>query len=413
MLDIDAIRQQFPALKEQYNGKSAIYFDNPGGTQVPIAVLAAFSDYLTRRNANTHGLFATSKRTDAVIDEARQAAADLLGATPGEIVFGANMTTLAFQLSHSLLNELRPGDEIIVTRLDHDANIMPWVMMAERKGAVIHWADVELEDCTLDMDHLQGLFTKRTKLVAVGYASNASGSINDVKTIVEWAKANDTLSFVDAVQYAPHGFIDVKALGCDFLACSAYKFFGPHVGILYGKREHLERLPAYRVRPAGDVPPDKWETGTRNHEGLAATTAAIDYLAEVGARYGRVAPSASRREKLHAAFDEIQNYEQMLIDRLISGLQMINRVRVYGITHRTDWAKRVATISIRKEGTDPAQLAQALAAENIFAWHGNFYAVTLSEALGVEPSGGLVRLGMVHYNTLEEVDRCLRVIEGV
>lgn len=366
MLEIDAVRQQFPALKEQYNGKPAIYFDNPGGTQVPIAVLAAISDYLTRRNANTHGLFETSKRTDAVIDEARRAAADLLGATPGEIVFGANMTSLAFQLSHSLLNELRPGDEIIVTRLDHDANIMPWVMMAERKNVTIHWADIETEDCTLDMEHLQSLFNSRTKLVAVGYASNASGSINDVKTIVEWAKANQALSFIDAVQYAPHGAIDVKELDCDFLACSAYKFFGPHVGILYGKREHLDRLQAFRVRPAGNVSPDKWETGTRNHEGLAGTIAAIDYLAEVGARYGRVSPSASRREKLQAAFAEIETYEQMLIERLIGGLQMINRVRIYGITNRFEWNKRVATVSIRKEGTEPAQLAQVLADENVF-----------------------------------------------
>jgi cysteine desulfurase family protein (TIGR01976 family) len=300
-----------------------------------------------------------------------------------------------------------------VTRLDHDANIMPWALMAERKGLTVHWANVEMEDCTLDMEHLQSLFSSRTKLVAVGYASNASGSINDVKTVVEWAQANKTLTFVDAVQYAPHGLIDVKELGCDFLACSAYKFFGPHVGILYGKREHLERLQAFRVRPAGNTPPDKWETGTRNHEGLAGTTAAIDYLAELGARYGGVTPAAGRREKLQAAFVEIENYEQMLIDRLISGLELVNRVRVYGITNRFDWPKRVATVSLRKEGTEPAQLAQALADENIFAWHGNFYALALSEALGVEPSGGLLRLGMVHYNTLEEVDRCLRVLERI
>lgn len=413
MLEIEAVRQQFPALKEQYDGRPAVYLDNPGGTQVPIAVMAAISDYLTRRNANTHGLFATSKRTDAVIDEARRAAADLLGAGAGEIVFGPNMTSLAFQLSHSLLNELRPGDEIIVTRLDHDANIMPWIMMAERKGVTVHWADIEPEDCTLDMDHLESLLNSRTKLLAVGYASNASGSINDVKSIVEWAKANQTLTFVDAVQYAPHGFIDVKDLDCDFLACSAYKFFGPHVGILYGKREHLDRLQAFRVRPAGNAAPEKWETGTRNHEGLAGMTAAIDYLAELGSRYGRVSPSANRREKLQAAFDEIHTYEQMLLDRLLSGLEMINRMRVYGITDRANWSQRVATVSMRKEGTEPEQLAQALADENIFAWHGNFYAVALSETLGVESSGGLLRLGMVHYNTLEEVDRCLTVLERV
>ena len=411
MLDVDSIRAQFPALHEAYNGKPAIFFDNPGGTQVSRHVIEAMTDYLTRRNANTHGVFETSRRTDAVIDHARQSAADLLGADTHEIVFGNNMTSLTFALSHALAPKFGPDDEIVVTRLDHDANVSPWVMMAEDAGATVQWADVDIETCTLDMEHLRSLITPRTKLVAVGYASNASGTINDVKTVIGWAKEAKAYTFVDAVQYAPHGLIDVKALDCDFLACSAYKFYGPHVGILYGKREHLDRLRAYHVRPAGDEPPGKWEQGTKNHEGLAGVAAAIDYLAGLGVRYGGAPAGASRREKLIAAWGEIHHYEQMLIDRLISGLQFVNRVRIYGLTAREDWPRRVATVSIRKEGTTPQQLAEALAAENIFTWDGNFYALNLTERLGVEPSGGLLRIGLAHYNTLDEIDRCIRVLE--
>jgi cysteine desulfurase family protein (TIGR01976 family) len=413
MLDVAAIRRQFPALQESYNGHPAIFFDNPGGTQVVRPVIDAMVDYLTRRNANTHGLFETSRRTDDVIDAARQAAADLLGATPQEIVFGSNMTSLTFHLSRSLARALRPGDEIIVTRLDHDANVAPWVALARDLGASLQTVDVDLETCTLDMDHLRDLLSSRTKLVAVGYASNLSGTINDVQTIVQWAKEVGALTFVDAVQYAPHGLIDVKALGCDFLACSAYKFFGPHVGILYGKADLLARLDAYRVRPAGNEAPGKWETGTKNHEGLAGVTAAIDYLAELGAVYGGAPFTAHRRDKLAAAWKQIRDYELMLTERMLSGLQASSRIRVYGLTARADWTRRVATFSLRKEGTTPPQLAQALADANIFAWDGNFYAQGLSEALGVEESGGLLRLGLVHYNTLDEIDACLRVLEGI
>lgn len=413
MLDALNIRRQFPALQESYNGRPAIFFDNPGGTQVPQRVIDAMIDYYTRRNSNTHGAFETSIRTDAVIDGARQAVADLLGARPDEIVFGNNMTSLTFQLSRALVREIRPGDEIIVTRMDHDANVAPWMALARDTGAALQVVDIDLENCTLDLDHLHSLITTRTKLVAVGYASNLSGTINDVKTITEWAHEAGALCFVDAVQYAPHGLIDVKAIGCDFLACSAYKFFGPHVGILYGKAEHLARLHSYKVRPASDAAPDKWETGTKNHEGLAGVTAAIDYLAELGSVYGRALFSASRREKLQAAWVEIERYEQMLLERLISGVQTVNGARIYGITKRSDWKSRVATVALRKEGTTPQQLAEALAKENVFAWDGNCYALSLSEALGVEESGGLLRLGLVHYNTLDEIDTCLRVIERV
>jgi cysteine desulfurase family protein (TIGR01976 family) len=413
MLDALNIRRQFPALQELYNGRPAIFFDNPGGTQVPQRVIDAMVDYLTRRNANTHGAFETSVRTDAIIDGARQAAADLLGAEPHEIVFGNNMTSLTFHLARSLARQIRPGDEIVVTRLDHDANVAPWVALARDTGASLQVVEIDLEDCTLDLDHLHSLLSTRTKLVAVGYASNLVGTINDVKTITGWAHEVGALCFVDAVQYAPHGLIDVKAIDCDFLACSAYKFFGPHVGILYGKAEHLARLNAYKVRPAADTGPDKWETGTKNHEGLAGLIAAVDYLAELGSVYGRALFSASRREKIQAAWVEIESYEQMLIERLITGIEVINGARIYGITKRADWKSRVATVSLRKEGTTPQQLAAALAAENIFAWDGNSYAIGLSEALGVEESGGLLRLGLVHYNTLDEIDQALRVIEKV
>jgi len=413
MFDVHAVRQQFPALNELFDGRPGIFFDNPGGTQVPQRVIDAITNYLVRSNANTHGLFVTSRRSDMILDNARQAAADLLGATTEEIVFGNNMTSLTFALTHTLVHELGPGDEIVVTRLDHDANVAPWLRLAEDAGATIRWADVDTETCTLDMAHLQSLITLRTKLVAVGYASNASGTINDVKTIIGWARAVGAYSFIDAVQYAPHGLIDVKALDCDFLACSAYKFFGPHVGILYGKREHLHRLRAYRVRPTGEQLPGKWETGTKNHEGLAGVGAAIDYLADLGVRYGNAAANASRREKLQATWQVLEPYERSLSSTLIDGLQALPGVRIYGITNPAELNKRVATVSLRKEGTTPQQLAEALAAQNIFAWDGSFYALSISERLGVEQSGGFLRLGLAHYNTAEEVDRCLRVLERV
>ena len=411
MFDVQAVRQQFPALSERFDGKPAVFFDNPGGTQVHESVIRAMTDYMTRRNANTHGVFATSRRSDIVIDDARQAAADLLGATPAEIVFGNNMTSLTFALGRSLAAEFGPDDEIVVTRLDHDANVAPWMMLAEDTGAQVRWADVDIETCTLDMDHVQSLINERTRLVAVGYASNAVGTINDVKTIIGWAQAVGAYSYIDAVQYAPHGLIDVKALDCDFLACSAYKFFGPHVGIQYGKRQHMERLRAYRVRPAGEELPGKWETGTKNHEGLAGTAAAIDYIAGLGVAYGGAALNAPRRAKLAAAWPVVAEYEQQLIDRLITGLKSIPRVRIYGITDRAEWDKRVATVSIRKEGLTPEALATKLAEQNIFVWNGNFYALSISERLGVEQSGGLVRIGLAHYNTIEEVDHCLAVID--
>lgn len=411
--NVNAVRALFPAMQERFNGKPAIFFDNPGGTQVPQSVIDAMSDYLIRRNANTHGVFETAMRTDVTIDNARQAAADLLGADTDEIVFGNNMTSLTFALMHSIKAEFGPTDEIVVTRLDHDANVAPWLMLAEDTGARILYADVDPETCTLDMAHFHSLISPRTRLVAVGYASNATGTINDVASVISWAREVNAYAFVDAVQYAPHALIDVKALDCDFLACSSYKFFGPHAGIMYGKREHLKRLRAYRVRPAGEELPGKWETGTKNHEGLAGVGAAIDYIANLGVTYGAAPAASTRREKLAAAWEVIAPYELALTERLINGLGAIQGVRIYGLTDREAMGSRVGTVSIRKEGTTPEQLATALAEENIFTWHGNFYAISISERLGVETSGGLLRIGLVHYNTLDEVDKCLRVLERV
>lgn len=412
MFDVEEVRRQFPALSEQFDGRPAVFFDNPGGTQAHGSVIEAMVDYLTRRNSNTHGQFETSRRTDAVIEGAHGAVADLLGCEADEIVFGNNMTSLAFHVSRSLAGELGPGDEVLVTRLDHDANVMPWALAAEERGARVRWADVDVESGTLDMEDVRRQITAETKLVAVGYASNATGTVNDVGTIMGWAGEAGALTFVDAVQYAPHGLIDVKALGCDFLACSSYKFFGPHSGQLYGKREQLERLEAYRVRPAGDRPPDKWETGTQNHEGMAGVTAAIDYLAGLGVEYGGAGPAESRRRKLEAAWQVIGAYERMLTERLIEGLLSVPGIRIYGLTERADMGRRVATVALRKRGTTPAQLARALAEENIFAWDGNFYALSVSERMGVEGSGGWLRLGLAHYNTVDEIERCVRVLDG-
>ncbi len=412
MFNVAEIRRQFPALNEEYDGRKAVFFDNPGGTQVHASVIEAMVDYLRRRNSNTHGLFETSRRTDAVIEEAHQAVADLLGCGADEVVFGNNMTSLTFHLSRSLAQDLEPGDELLVTRLDHDANVMPWALAAQERGARVRWADIDVESGTLDMEDLRAKITPRTKIAAVGYASNATGTINDVATITAWAREAGALTFVDAVQYAPHGLIDVQALGCDFLACSSYKFFGPHSGQLFGKREHLRQLQAYRVRPAGEELPGKWETGTQNHEAMAGVTAAIDYLAAVGVEHGAARSEDNRRQKLIAAWSVIQAYERTLTERLVTGLLDLPGIRIYGLTEPADWHRRVATVAVRRRGVTPERLAQALADENIFAWNGSFYALSASERMGVEGNGGWLRLGLVHYNTLEEVDHCLRVLDA-
>ena len=408
MLDIEAIRKLFPSLSQLQNGKPVVYFDNPGGTQVPQTVMDAMLQYLLRDNANHGGAFPTSRRSDAMLEEAHLAMADMLGAaSSSEIVFGPNMTTLTMGLSRALAHWVKPGDDVIVTRLDHDANISPWMLLARDAGATLRWVDFHPEDCSLNMDDLERQLSKKTKIVACGLASNAVGTINDVEMISKMAHAAGALVFVDAVQYAPHGPMDVEALDCDFLVCSAYKFFGPHEGALYGKYDLLDRLPAYKVRPADHRPPHKFETGTQNHEGIAGTLAAVEYLASISHDTG------NRRERILATMKRIQDYERGLVTRLINGLQRIKGLRIYGITDPARFDQRVPTVAFRIEGFSPRRIAESLGEHGIFVWDGNYYALAVTQRLDVEDKGGMVRVGLVHYNTIAEVDCLLEELRAL
>ena len=412
-IDLSASRADFPSLALEQDARPVVYFDNPGGTQTPRQCIEAITRYLTTMNANTGGAFLTSARSDALLDEAHAAMADLLNASdPREIIFGPNMTTLTFAMSRAIGRTLQAGDEIVVTALDHDANVAPWLALTEERGVVVRMAEAHTETCTLDMGDLREKITPRTKVVAVGYASNAVGTINDVRQVIQWARDAGALSFIDAVQYAPHGPIDVQELGCDLLACSAYKFFGPHLGVLYGRLSLLERLPAYKVRPATNELPGKWETGTQNHECLAGLLGTVEYLAALGRRhvdrFAEQFPDMSgRRLELHAALAAIQEYERGLAGRLIAGLQSIPGARIYGYTAQSDLSRRVPTVALTIEGYTPRQLAEALGQRGIFTWDGNYYALTLMERLGLEPNGGALRIGLAHYNTAAEVERLL------
>ena len=406
--DTGPLRAQFPALSLALDGEPVVYLDGPGGTQVPQRVIDAVAGYYREMNANTHGRFATSRRTDAMLVEAHAAMADLLCASPEEVKFGPNMTSLTFALARAIGRTLRPGDEVVVTRLDHDANVSPWRLMAEDAGAIVRYVDIREDDCTLDLDSLDAALSERTRLVAVGYASNAVGTVNPVATIVARAHSAGAWAFVDAVHYAPHGPIDVTALDADFLACSAYKFCGPHVGVLFAKAERLAALPAYKLRPA----PDAFESGTQNHEGLAGTVAALDYLAQIGREQGAAFRAGfpgmvGRRLDLHAGLAAVADYERGLSERLIGGLLAIPGVRIWGITDPARLEQRTPTVAMRLDGWSPGALAAELGRRGIFAWDGDFYALGLLERLGLATSGGLVRLGLVHYNTPDEVDLVL------
>ncbi len=416
MLDVVSLREQFPALQRRINGRLPIYLDGPGGTQVPRRVIDAMVRYLSSCNANHGGAFATSRESDAVLQAAHEAMADFLNApAPEEIVFGANMTTLTLHLSRSIGRTLRPGDEVLVTRLDHDANVSPWVLAARDAGATVRTVDIHPEDCTLDLDDLRRRLGPRTRLVALACASNAVGTINDVKTVTRWAHEAGAWVFLDAVHFGPHGPIDVQDWGCDFLACSAYKFFGPHVGVLWGKRALLEELPAYKVRPAPDSLPGRWMTGTQNHEGLAGVAAAVDYLAEIGAHdplpETAVAALSGWRRQLRAAMTAIQNYEVGLSRRLLQLLAERPRFKVWGITAPDALSRRVPTVSITLAGRPAGEIAEHLSARDIFVWSGNMYALALTERLGLEQQGGLLRIGLVHYNTADEIDRLVAALD--
>ncbi len=410
-IDLNWVRSQFPSLSQTVNGHPAAFLDGPGGTQVPQRVVDAISDYLRRDNANTCGAYATSRRTDTMIAGARAALADFLHCGADEVAFGPNMTTLTFAMSRAIGREFEAGDEILVTRLDHDANVSPWTAMAQDRGITVRWAEINDQDCTLDMDDFASKLNAKTKLVAVGYASNAVGTINPVKNIVRQAHAVGALVYIDAVHYGPHGLIDVEAIDCDFLACSTYKFFGPHMGVLYGKREHLKRLRPYKVRPNTSAIPNCWEWGTLNHECIAGITACVDYIADLGRRAHPEV--ATRRAAIEAAYAVIHEHERALTERLIGGLAEIPGARIYGITDPTRFDDRCGTLAVRSEGHTPLQLATALGERGFFTWDGNYYALNLTEHLDVEKSGGFLRIGLVHYNTMEEVNRLLAALREI
>jgi len=415
-LDPALIRSNFPSL-----ARKAIYFDNPGGTQIARQSLDRIQRYLLECNANHEGVFATSVESDAVLAEAHAAMADFLNAGgPEEIVFGNNMTTLTLHMSRSIARTLNPGDEIVVTRLDHDANISPWLLVAEDRGCKVTWIDFDVEDGTLKLDELEQALERKPRLVAFGYASNALGTINPVRRITEMAHAAGSWVYVDAVQYAPHGPIDVQSLDVDFLVCSAYKFFGPHTGALYGRAELLNELKAYKVRPATDGLPGKWETGTQNHEGIAGVLGALEYLQWVGQTFGaeqeeglREKGYIGRRMDLKKAMTALRAHEFELSRALLTTLESVPRLRLFGLADPFRLDERVPTFSFRMEGKTPREVAEALARENIYAWDGNYYALAVTERLGVEASGGMVRVGAVHYNTLEEIVRLGEALKRV
>jgi cysteine desulfurase family protein (TIGR01976 family) len=418
--DVDALRSEFPSLERRGpDGRPAVFLDGPGGTQVPQRVIDAVSAYYVEANANAGGAFDTSAASDAIVDEAHAAVADFLGAgSAEEIKFGANMSTLTLQIGRSIGATLKPGDEVVVTTLDHEANVSTWEAMAADRGLTVRKVDIHEDDVTLDVEDLESKLNERTKLVAIGYASNAVGTINPVKEIVARAHEVGALTYIDAVAYAPHAPIDVQDLDTDFLVCSVYKWFGPHLGALYGKADVLDRLPAFKVRPAHD----RFETGTANFEGIAGTLAATDYLRDVGRSYGDVtgAPGAAkaseRRREVVAGMTAIVDYEQALVRRLIDGLESMPGVTIHGITDPARAAERVPTVSVSIDGVAPRSAAQALGREGIYVWDGDFYATGLIERLGKTDVGGVLRLGLVHYNTADEVDRTLealgRVVEG-
>jgi cysteine desulfurase family protein (TIGR01976 family) len=409
---LELCRRQFPALSRRVGDRPAAFFDGPGGTQVPQRVIDAVGHYLAHTNANHGGRFATAIESDRLLAEAHRGLADFLGADdPRTIVFGQNMTSLTFALSRALARGWKAGDEIVLTRLDHDANVTPWVLAARDAGATVRLASVRSEDCTLDLEELRHLINERTRLVAVGCASNATGGINPVRDICDWAHAVGAKVFLDAVHYAPHGLIDVQAWGCDFLACSAYKFFGPHVGILWGRREWLEELEAYKVRPAPLDLPGKWMTGTQSHEAIAGALAAVEYLADLG-RLLAASDSLSRRAALREAYREIALYERALVKRLLAGLAELPEIQVFGINDPARQDERVATVAFTHERFTSSELAERLGRLGMFAWHGNYYALHLTESLGLEPEG-MLRVGLVHYNTPTEVERLLEALRGL
>jgi cysteine desulfurase family protein (TIGR01976 family) len=404
MLDVDAVRRRFPSLGRTEHGTPVAYLDGPAGTQVPVDVIEAMSAHLRSGTANLGGSFAVSTETAAVADAARRACADLLGAASNEIVFGQNMTSLTFAVSRAVAAAWRPGDEVVVTALDHDANITPWRRAAAERGATVRTVPFSTDDGMLDVDALAEAVGERTVLVAVTAASNALGSVTPLGDLVDIAHRSGALVYADAVHYSAHRRLDVATLGVDFVAASAYKFFGPHTGILYAREEHLEAMSPYKVVPAPDTGPEKWETGTQSFESLAGVAAAVDYLASLGA-------GADRRSRLDDAFAAIRSHEADLTARFLAGLSEMPGVRLFGVADPARIDDRVSTFALSVKGVHPARVAEYMAGCGINVWHGHYYAVSVMERLGTLDTGGLVRVGFVHYNTRDEVDRALTALE--
>jgi cysteine desulfurase family protein (TIGR01976 family) len=413
-LNSTLVREQFPSLK-----RKDVFFDNPGGTQIARPSLDRMQRYLLECNANHEGAFRTSQDSDAVLHEARTAMADLLNAaSPDEIVFGNNMTTITFNMARALESRLAPGDEIVITRLDHDANIAPWLLTAEARGCKVTWVDFDIEDGTLKLDEFARAMERKPKIAAFGYASNALGTINPVRQLTKMARAAGALTYIDAVQYAPHGLIDVRELECDFLVCSSYKFFGPHAAALYGKHDLLEELKPYKVRPASNAAPNKFETGTQNHEGIAGILGAVEYLEWLGGQFGdsrdwRESRFSGRSLSLKKAMTAIRSYEFELSRGLIEAIESAPGTRIYGITDARRLEERVPTVSFTMERIPPRRLAERLAEEGFYVWDGNYYALAVTERLELEEGGGMLRVGAVHYNTLDEIARLREALHKI
>lgn len=399
---LDKIRQQFPALRRIHADHPVAYFDGPGGTQTPRAVVEAMTDYLYHHNANTHWAFPTSNETDEMIANARQTLAGFLNASPAEIAFGQNMTSLTFHLARALGRRFKAGDEIVVTELDHHANVDPWRALERERDVKIRVLPMNIENGQLELEQLSNLLHGRTKLVAVGAASNSLGTVNDIQRAVLMTRAAGALSFVDAVHYAPHNLVDVKEIGCDFLACSAYKFYGPHIGILYGRQDLLEAIDFPKLRPAPDYSPERVETGTQSHESIVGAAAAVEFLASLG-------QGNSRRERLVAAFAGMHVHDQKLIAALWGGLSEIKSVRVYGPGIE---AKRTALVAFTVKDYPSVEVSRTLAENGVFTSSGNFYAATVVERLGLAQQG-LVRAGCACYTTPEEIERLIAGVRTI
>ena len=416
---IDGIRAAFPALAALDDGRPRIYFDNPAGTQVPRRVVERMTDALLVRNANLGGAFRTSEAAVALVDEAHAAAADFYNAaSPREIVYGQNMTTLTFHMSRCIGRRLAPGDEIVLSRMDHDANVAPWLLLAEERGLKVRWLEFDRETYEFPERAIDDVLSARTRLVAIGYASNLTGTINDVQRIAARSREAGALTYVDAVQFAPHASIDVATLGADFLVSSAYKWFGPHQAVLWGREDVMRDLFAYKVRPAGDGLPDRFETGTLSHEGMAGCLGAIEYLAELGmnatARPTNGARGGTARARaISAAFERLREWEQLLTGRLLDGLADVKGLVLHGIGRGNRLGWRVPTVSFTLEGRQPRDLATAFADRNVFVWSGHNYAIEPTRALGLLDKGGVLRVGLAHYNTPTEVDRFLETLNDV